>query len=59
MKQEAFLIVGIKTILKMAFILGGKKESCAQRLVSSTQQEYKLRSIEMEKQKTDTLTTKY
>jgi len=57
MKQEAFLIVGITTILTMAFFLGGKKESCAQRLFSSTQQEYKFISIEMAEQQTDTLTT--
>lgn len=59
MKQETFLIVGITTILTMAFFLGGKKESCAKRLFSSTEKEYKFISIEMAEQQTDTLTTNY
>ena len=59
MKQETFLIVGITTILTMAFFLGGKHESCAQRLFSSTEKEYKFISIEMAEQQTDTLTTNY
>jgi Mg2+/citrate symporter len=59
MKQETFLIVGITTILTMAFFLGGKEKSCAQRLFTSTQQEYKFISIEMAEQQTDTLTTNY
>lgn len=59
MKQETFLIVGITTILTMAFFLGGKHKSCAQRLFSSTQKEYKFISIEMAEQQTDSLTTNY
>jgi hypothetical protein len=59
MKQEAFLIVGITTILTMAFFLGGKHKSCAQRLFTSTEKEYKFISIEMAEQQTDSLTTNY
>lgn len=59
MKQETFLIVGITTILTMAFFLGGKKESCAKRLFTSTEKEYKFISIEMAEQQTDSLTTNY
>ena len=59
MKQETFLIVGITTILTMAFFLGGKDKSCAQRLFTSTEKEYKFISIEMAEQQTDTLTTNY
>jgi hypothetical protein len=59
MKQETFLIVGITTILTMAFFLGGKEKSCAQRLFTSTEKEYKFISIEMAEQQTDSLTTNY
>jgi hypothetical protein len=59
MKSETFLLVGLSTILTMAFFLGGKKESCAKRLFSSTEKEYKFISIEMAEQQTDTLTTNY
>lgn len=59
MKSESFLIVGITTILTMAFFLGGKDKSCAQRLFTSTDKEYKFISIEMAEQQTDTLTTNY
>ena len=59
MKQETFLIVGITTILTMAFFLGGKDKSCAQRLFTSTEKEYKFISIEMAEQQTDSLTTNY
>jgi|Laugresbdmm110sd_1035091.scaffolds.fasta_scaffold730560_1 hypothetical protein len=59
MKQETFLIVGITTILTMAFFLGGRDKSCAQRLFTSTDKEYKFISIEMAEQQTDTLTTNY
>jgi len=59
MKSETFLIVGITTILTMAFFLGGKHKSCAQRLFTSTEKEYKFISIEMAEQQTDTLTTNY
>jgi hypothetical protein len=46
MKSEAFLIVGVSTILTMAFFLGGKEKSCAQRLFTSTNKEYKFISLE-------------
>jgi hypothetical protein len=59
MKQEAFLIVGTSIVLTMAFFLGGRDKSCAQRLFSSTDKEYKFISIEMAEQQTDTLTTNY
>ena len=59
MKSETFLIVGITTILTMAFFLGGKERSCAQRLFTSTEKEYKFISIEMAEQQTDSLTTNY
>jgi hypothetical protein len=59
MKQETFLIVGITTILTMAFLLGGKDKSYAQRLFTDTSKEYKFISIEMAEQQTDTLTTNY
>jgi hypothetical protein len=59
MKSETFLIVGITTILTMAFFLGGKDKSCAQRLFTSTEKEYKFISIEMTEQQTDSLTTNY
>lgn len=59
MKQETFLIVGITTILTMAFFLGGRDKSCAQRLFTSTEKEYKFISIEMAEQQTDSLTTNY
>jgi len=59
MKQETFLIVGITTILTMAFFLGGKEKSCAQRLFTSTDKEYKFISIEMAEQQTDSLTTNF
>ena len=59
MKSETFLIVGITTILTMAFFLGGKDKSCAQRLFTSTEKEYKFISIEMAEQQTDSLTTNY
>lgn len=59
MKSETFLIVGITTILTMAFFLGGKHKSCAQRLFSSTEKEYKFISIEMAETQTDSLTTNY
>lgn len=59
MKQETFLIVGITTILTMAFFLGGRDKSCAQRLFTDTSKEYKFISIEMAEQQTDSLTTNY
>ena len=59
MKQETFLIVGITTILTMAFFLGGRDKSCAQRLFTSTEKEYKFISIEMAETQTDSLTTNY
>ena len=51
MKQETFLIVGITTILTMAFLLGGKEKSCAKKLFTSTEKEYKFISIEMTEEK--------
>jgi len=59
MKQETFLIVGITTILTMAFLLGGRDKSYAQRLFTSTEKEYKFISIEMAEQQTDSLTTNF
>jgi hypothetical protein len=59
MKSETFLLVGLSTILTMAFFLGGKHKSCAQRLFTSTDKEYKFISIEMAEQQTDTITTNY
>ena len=59
MNQEAFLIVGTSIVLTMAFFLGGKKESCAKRLFTSTEKEYKFISIEIAEQQTDSLTTNY
>lgn len=61
MKQETFLIVGVATILTMAFFLGGKHKSCAQRLFTNHDteyKEYKFISIEMATQ-TDSLSTNY
>lgn len=59
MKSETFLIVGVSTILTMAFFLGGKHKSCAQRLFSSTQKEYKFISLEVAETQKDSLTTNY
>lgn len=59
MKSDTFLIVGVSTILTMAFFLGGKHKSCAQRLFSSTQKEYKFISIEIAEQQIDSLTINY
>ena len=59
MNSESFLIVGITTILTMAFFLGGRDKSCAQRLFTSTDKEYKFISIEMAEQQTDSLTTNF
>lgn len=59
MNQEAFLIVGTSIVLTMAFFLGGKERSCAQRLFTSTEKEYKFISIEMAETQTDSLTTNY
>jgi hypothetical protein len=53
MKQEAFLIVGITTILTMAFFLGGRDKSCAKKLFTNTEKEYKFISTELK----DTITT--
>ncbi len=61
MKSETFLIVGISTILTMAFFLGGKHKSCAQRLFTNHDteyKEYKFISTEMATQ-TDSLSTNY
>jgi hypothetical protein len=62
MKQETFLIVGLSTILTMAFFLGGRNESCAKRLFSSTNKEYKeykFISLEIAETQTDSLTINY
>jgi hypothetical protein len=62
MKSETFLIVGLSTILTMAFFLGGKDKSCAQKLFGSTEKinkEYKFISLEVAEIKTDSLTTNY
>jgi len=59
MKSEAFLIVGVSTILTMAFFLGGKEKSCAQRLFTSTNKEYKFISLEVADTQTDSLTINY
>jgi len=62
MKQETFLLVGLSTILTMAFFLGGKEKSCAKRLFSTAQpqqKEYKFVSTELlALTQTDTLTLK-
>ena len=59
MNSESFLIVGITTILTMAFFLGGKEKSCAQRLFTDTNKEYKFISTEMVETQSDSLTTNY
>jgi len=62
MKSETFLIVGLSTILTMAFFLGGKDKSCAQKLFGNTEKinkEYKFISLEVAEIKTDSLTTNY
>jgi len=59
MKSETFLIVGISTILTMAFFLGGKHKSCAQRLFTDTSKEYKFISLEIAETQTDSLSTNY
>lgn len=60
MKQETFLIVGLSTILTMAFFLGGKEKSCAKRLFTTAhpqQEEYRFVSTELiALTQTDTLT---
>lgn len=60
MKQETFLIVGLSTILTMAFFLGGKEKSCAKRLFTKAhpqQEEYRFVSTELlALTQTDTLT---
>jgi hypothetical protein len=46
MKSETFLIVGLSTILTMAFFLGGKDKSCAKKLFGHTEKinkEYKMK----------------
>ena len=62
MKSETFLIVGLSTILTMAFFLGGKDKSCAQKLFGHTEKinkEYKFISLEIVETETDSLTTNY
>jgi hypothetical protein len=65
MKSETFLLVGLSTILTMAFFLGGRDKSCAQRLFSNTNKhykeykEYKFISTEMAETQTDSLTIHY
>jgi len=59
MNSESFLIVGITTILTMAFFLGGRDKSCAQRLFTNTNTEHKFISLEITETQTDTLTTNY
>jgi hypothetical protein len=59
MKSEAFLIVGVSTILTMAFLLGGKEKSHTQKLFTSTNKEYKFISLEVANMQTDSLTTNY
>jgi hypothetical protein len=62
MKSETFLLVGLSTILTMAFFLGGKHESCAKRLFGSTEKvnkEYRFISLEIAETQTDSLTTNY
>jgi hypothetical protein len=59
MKQEAFLIVGTSIVLTMAFFLGGRDKSYAQRLFTDASKEYKFISIEMAEQQTDSLTTNF
>lgn len=59
MKSETFLIVGLSTILTMAFFLGGKHKSCAQKLFTDTSKEYKFVSLEIVETQTDSLTTNY
>lgn len=62
MKQETFLIVGLSTILTMAFFLGGKEKPCAKRLFTTAhpqQEEYRFVSTELlALTQTDTLTLK-
>jgi hypothetical protein len=57
--QEAFLIVGTSIVLTMAFFLGGRDKSCAQRLFTNTNTEHKFISLEITETQTDTLTTNY
>jgi hypothetical protein len=59
MKSETFLIVGISTILTMAFFLGGKHKSYAQKLFTDTSKEYKFISTELVEIQTDSLSTNY
>ena len=59
MKSETFLLVGLPVILTMAFFLGGREESCAKRLFTSAEKEYKFISIEMAETQTDSLTSNY
>jgi len=57
--QEAFLIVGTSIVLTMAFLLGGRDKSCAQRLFTNTNTEHRFISLEITETQTDTLTTNY
>jgi hypothetical protein len=43
----------------MAFFLGGKHKSCAQRLFTDTSKEYKFVSLEIVETQSDSLTTNY
>ena len=59
MNSESFLIVGTSIVLTMAFFLGGRDKSCAQRLFTNTNTEHRFISIEITETQTDTLTTNY
>ena len=62
MKSETFLIVGLSTVLTIAFFLGGRKQSCAKRLfgnIEKVSKEYRFISLEIAETQADSLTTNY
>jgi hypothetical protein len=62
MKSETFLLVGLSTVLTMAFFLGGREQSCAQRLFGNAEkvsEEYRFISLEIAETQTDSLATNY
>lgn len=62
MKSETFLLVGLSTVLTIAFFLGGRDKSCAQRLFGNAEKvtkEYRFISLELAEVQTDSLTTNY
>ena len=62
MKSETFLIVGLSTVLTIAFFLGGRKKSCANRLlcnIEKVSKEYRFISLEIAETQADSLTTNY